>query len=77
MEHTLESSRRQYLLGNPRGFENPPLLAFGILWFREHNFQADRIRALHPEYNDERLYNEARKWVIALHQVRSWFTPMF
>ena len=30
---------------------------------------ADRLKERMPEANDEKLFNEARKWVIATHQV--------
>jgi dual oxidase len=56
-------------IGNPRGNENPFLLTFGILWFRYHNFRARQLKANHPDWSDEKLFNEARKWVIAVHQV--------
>ncbi len=60
------------VLGNRRGNENPMMLSLHILWFREHNYQARRLKALHPDWNDERLFFTARKWVIALHQVRAY-----
>ncbi len=56
-------------IGNPRGNENPFLLTFGILWFRYHNFKARQLKANHDDWNDERLFNEARKWTIAIYQV--------
>lgn len=55
-------------LGNPRGNENPFLLTFGILWFRWHNHLARYLNNAHPQWNDEKVYNEARKWVIASQQ---------
>jgi dual oxidase len=55
-------------LGNPRGNENPFLLTFGILWFRWHNHIAQYLHKTHPEWNGEKVYNEARKWVIASQQ---------
>ena len=56
-------------LGNPRGNENPFLLTFGVLWFRHHNWLARRIREDHPDYSDEKVFNEARALNIAVHQV--------
>ena len=56
-------------LGNPRGNENPFLLSFGIMWFRYHNVIAERLKLHTNETDDEKLYNEARKWVIGTHQV--------
>jgi dual oxidase len=55
-------------LGNPRGNENPFLLTFGILWFRWHNHIANYLHQTHPQWNDDKVYNEARKWVIASQQ---------
>ena len=56
-------------LGNPRGNENPFLLTFGILWFRYHNYKARQLKVGHPDWSDEKLFNEARKWTIAIYQV--------
>jgi dual oxidase len=59
---------RFFKLGNPRGNENPFLLTFGILWFRWHNLLAERIRHFQPGWSSEKVFNEARKWVIATQQ---------
>ncbi|XP_077966931.1 dual oxidase 2-like [Styela clava] len=67
-DHVLKSSKRFYRLGNPRGNENPFLLTFGVLWFRHHNYLARRVRQSHPEYSDEKVFNEARILNIAIHQ---------
>ena len=56
-------------LGNPRGNENPFLLSFGVLWFRYHNYWADRLANLGLGWGDERLFDEAKKRVIAQYQV--------
>lgn len=54
----------------------------GILWFRVHNWWADRLRESNAmEYgdNDEWLYNRARQLTIATHQhiVFSEWLPQF
>ncbi|OWF54042.1 dual oxidase 2-like isoform X1 [Mizuhopecten yessoensis] len=67
-EERLQPVARFWRLGNPRGFENPFLLSFGVMWFRLHNFWADMISQEHPDYTDEALFTEARKWVVAMHQ---------
>ena len=62
-------------LGNPRGNENPFLLTFGILWFRWHNRIAHYLSETHAKWSSEKVYNEARKWVIASQQhivVNEW-----
>jgi dual oxidase len=67
-DHYLKDARRYFAIGNPRGNENPFVLAMHIMWFREHNWQATRIKAKYPGWNDEEIFFEARKWVIAEHQ---------
>ena len=56
-------------IGNPRGNENPFLLAFGVLWFRWHNHLCKILSDANKDWDDERIFNEARKLVIAQHQV--------
>ncbi|XP_042862256.1 dual oxidase-like [Penaeus japonicus] len=59
---------RFFKLGNPRGNENPFLLTFGIVWFRWHNHIARYFKNVHRDWSGERIFNEARKWVIATYQ---------
>lgn len=62
-------------LGNPRGNENTFLLTFGVLWFRWHNRLAETLREIHTDWTSEKIFNEARKWVIATQQriiVEEW-----
>ncbi|XP_069693033.1 dual oxidase-like [Periplaneta americana] len=73
--HETLKVERFFKLGNPRGNENPFLLTFGILWFRWHNHIAHYLHKTRPKWNDEKVYNEARKWVIASQQhivVNTW-----
>ncbi|XP_076296274.1 dual oxidase 1-like isoform X2 [Lasioglossum baleicum] len=67
-QHRTEKVERFFKLGNPRGNENPFLLTFGIIWFRWHNLIAKSIKLRHSDWSGERIYNEARKWVIATQQ---------
>ncbi|KRT80163.1 peroxidase, partial [Oryctes borbonicus] len=59
---------RFFKLGNPRGNENTFLLTFGVLWFRWHNYLATSIRNHHSDWTSDKVFNEARKWVIATYQ---------
>ncbi|XP_031836587.1 dual oxidase 1-like isoform X2 [Nomia melanderi] len=68
MQHYTEEVERFFKLGNPRGNENPFLLSLGIIWFRWHNHIANYIRHKQPNWSGEKIYNEARKWVIATQQ---------
>ncbi|XP_071953230.1 dual oxidase 2-like [Antedon mediterranea] len=54
-----------FKLGNRHGHQNPYLLSFQILWLNWHNHLANTLSRKHPEWKDEKIYNEARKWVIA------------
>ncbi|KAK3096749.1 hypothetical protein FSP39_002883 [Pinctada imbricata] len=71
----LQPVARFWRLGNPRGFENPFLLSFGVLWFRWHNYLAMEIANEHGWTSeedqlrfDETIFTEARKKVVAHHQ---------
>lgn len=76
-----------YLLvhGNRGGVENPALLALQVLWFRNHNWHAQRLwdqfgaNDTEGYWNDQRLFLEARKWNVAEYQsiaVNEWL-PAF
>lgn len=86
--HQLRPVSRFFRLGNPRGNENTFLLTMGTLWFRFHNAVAEKMCARFGTeaagsrdsssmriWNEERIFNEARKLVIAVHQhiiVNNW-----
>lgn len=53
------------VLGDPRTNQNPAVLSFGILFLRWHNTVAQRVSAQHPEWNDEDIFQRARRIVIA------------
>jgi hypothetical protein len=49
-----------HIAGDHRADENVALTAVHTVWHREHNFQAERIRAAHPEWSDEQLFQAAK-----------------
>jgi len=49
--------------GDVRANEQPGLTSLHVVFVREHNFQAARLATLHRDWNDERLYQEARRIV--------------
>jgi len=54
-----------YIAGDIRANINPPLLCLTILLMRDHNRWCDILAAKYPAWNDETLYQEARRRVIA------------
>ena len=59
------------MLGDARVNQNPGFLALGIVFYRWHNFQASQIQTQHPEWDDEDIFQAARRRVIASIQVIS------
>lgn len=58
-------------LGNTHVYENPALLSLGLLFFKWHNVQAEKLETS-PESKDwssDRVFYAARRWVIATQQV--------
>ncbi|XP_043268083.1 peroxidase-like [Venturia canescens] len=54
-----------FFSGDPRINENPGLALMHVLFLREHNRVADQLALLNPTWEDEKLYQEARRVVIA------------
>jgi hypothetical protein len=59
---------RLFVAGDLRVNENPLLIAFHTLFVREHNRQCDLLKAQHPDWDDNQLYEHARKIVGGLIQ---------
>ncbi|XP_068579660.1 dual oxidase 1 [Cebidichthys violaceus] len=57
-----------YELGNAWANENMFTAAEGIIWFRYHNYVASKLHEEHPEWSDEKLFQNARKIVVATFQ---------
>ncbi|KAJ8935261.1 hypothetical protein NQ318_007071 [Aromia moschata] len=51
--------------GDSRVNFQPALTAMHTLWYREHNRIADELAALNDQWDDDRLFHEARRIVIA------------
>ncbi|XP_052739868.1 peroxidase-like [Bicyclus anynana] len=59
------SSEPCYLAGDNRINQTPTLAALHTLLLREHNRVADILSDLNPLWNDEKLFQEARRIVVA------------
>lgn len=53
-----------YMAGDPRANENPALIAMHAIWVQEHNYWAGQLSEAHPDWDDEALYQHARRLVM-------------
>ena len=58
----------QFNAGDVRANENPGLQSIHTIWVKEHNRLADEIYSKFPEKTDEEIFQEARKYLIAVWQ---------
>uniref|UniRef100_T1IYT7 NAD(P)H oxidase (H2O2-forming) n=1 Tax=Strigamia maritima TaxID=126957 RepID=T1IYT7_STRMM len=63
--HRSRSPEKILMLGDPRINQNPAILALGIVFFRYHNFIAEKMQREHSDWSDEDLFQKTRRWVIA------------
>uniref|UniRef100_A0AC35U9J2 NAD(P)H oxidase (H2O2-forming) n=1 Tax=Rhabditophanes sp. KR3021 TaxID=114890 RepID=A0AC35U9J2_9BILA len=63
--HKLLNPERLFSLGDPRINEHIGILTIGIVLFRWHNFQANKIANEHTYWSDEEIFQAARRVVIA------------
>ncbi len=57
-----------FVSGDVRVMENPELTAATILFMREHNFWVGTLKAQHPEWTGDQLYNMAKAIATAEYQ---------
>ena len=63
MDNPFGHISRLYVAGDVRANENPLLATLHTVFVREHNRQCDMLAARHPGWDDEALYQRARKLV--------------
>jgi len=68
MADDTRSLNKYFVAGDVRANENPLLVGIHTIFVREHNRQCDIIKADHPSWSDERIYQRARKIVGAFLQ---------
>jgi hypothetical protein len=57
---SLDNLLSYHIAGDHRANENVALTAVHTVWHRELNFQAERIKALHPEWSAEQVFQAAK-----------------
>lgn len=63
MEDGGELTKKFYVAGDIRANENPLLIVMHTLFVREHNLLCDEVSEENPSWNDEQVYQFARKIV--------------
>ncbi len=58
------------VFGDAHAHQSPALASIALIWFRYHNAVARRLSRDHPSWGDQRLFERARRVVIATWQVR-------
>ncbi len=46
--------------GDDRAAQQTPLLTHHLTWMRNHNWHVDRLKAMHPDWSEEALFEAAR-----------------
>lgn len=68
MDMPIPNITKWFVAGDVRANENPMLTAIHTVFMREHNRLCDEIILAHPDWDDEKIYQRARKIVGGLIQ---------
>ncbi|KAG1686609.1 Chorion peroxidase [Nymphon striatum] len=69
---SLQDQNCRFQTGDVRGNQNPPLTFLHTLFLREHNRIATEIKSMMPALEDEDIYQETRKIIIATVESITW-----
>jgi len=61
----LKKGLKCFVAGDNRANQHPILLSMHIIWMRNHNLHASKLKLINPHWSDEKLYQEARRITIA------------
>lgn len=67
------SNKVCYHLGDDRANQSPGLVSLQVMYVREHNRIADALHQINPHWDDEMLYQEARRINIAQFQQITYY----
>lgn len=73
MADDTRSLAKYFVAGDVRANENPLLIAIHTLFVREHNRICDELAETYPNWNDEAIYQRARKFVGAYLQAITYY----
>ncbi|MEL6923645.1 MAG: peroxidase family protein [Bacteroidota bacterium] len=68
MDNANPTINKLFVAGDARANEQPLLLSVHTLFVREHNRLCDEIAEAHPSWNDEQIFQHARRIVIGIIQ---------
>ena len=68
MDNANPTLRKLFIAGDARANEQPLLTSFHTLFVREHNRLCDEIKETNPSWNDEEIYQHARRKIIGFLQ---------
>jgi peroxidase len=63
-----DPEQKCFVAGDSRTSENLGLVAIHTLFMREHNRIATQLATVNPKWNDDKIFNEARRILIGIYQ---------
>ncbi|KAK4872137.1 hypothetical protein RN001_016261 [Aquatica leii] len=54
-----------FVTGDQRANENLHLTSMHLIWVRQHNYLASELKNINPNWNDDKIFEEVRKIIIA------------